>query len=237
MSLQDIFGNQLTFFILIGLALFIGRIPLVSAPFKWLETFFHEFSHGLACLFTLGKIKRIELNLNGSGTCYFQGGFMPVIAISGYLGAALWGAAIYIAAWTNSVGGSAIMIQALMAVMLFSAIIWGRDPITWFIFAVLIGVFWMPAQLPNLPILTNLMEFFGIFVVLNAIQAPLYLLNGKHVGDGAELAKRTLIPEIFWILLWFLFGCGTLFFLWGLNAPGAADVVIGGLLNLIGFGS
>ena len=233
MSLQEVFGNQLTFFIEVGLALLVGRLPLIRRPFKWLETYFHEISHGIACFITMGRIKRIELNLNGSGMCYFVGGFQPLIAIAGYLGAALWGAAIYLAAWTNSIGGSAIIIQILMGVMVFSAVLWGRDIITWFIFAVLVGVFWMPAQLPDMPILTNLLEFIGIFVVLNAIQAPLYLIDGQHVGDGDALAKMTFIPEIIWIMLWFFFGLATLFFLWGLNDPGTSQLIGSWILSLL----
>lgn len=43
------------FFILLFVAIVIKQLPLVSIPFNWLESYFHEVSHGIAAMLTGGK--------------------------------------------------------------------------------------------------------------------------------------------------------------------------------------
>ena len=58
-------------------------------------------------------------------------------------------------------------------------------------------------------------------MLLNAIRAPLYLIDGQHVGDGAQLADLFLIvPEIIWVALWFAFGLALLAVCLWLTLPG-----------------
>ena len=54
--------------------------------------------------------------------------------------------------------------------------------------------------------------------MLDAIRSPLYLLDGRDLGDGATLASLTLLPEIFWVVLWFAIATGGLYLLWRLSA-------------------
>ena len=49
------------FWLLLLAAIIIHQIPIISVPFKWLESYFHEISHGLAAVATGGRIVRIEL--------------------------------------------------------------------------------------------------------------------------------------------------------------------------------
>lgn len=83
------------FFILLITAILIKQLPLVSIPFNWLESYFHEISHGIAAMVTGGKILRIQLFANGAGLCTTQGGIALVVSFFGYAGATLWGWTIY----------------------------------------------------------------------------------------------------------------------------------------------
>mgnify|MGYP000105363428 FL=1 len=47
------------------------------------------------------------------------------------------------------------------------------------------------------------MQLFGLLILLNSLSSPSYLLDGRHLGDGAALASMTFIPEIVWVLIWF----------------------------------
>ena len=47
------------------------------------------------------------------------------------------------------------------------------------------------------------MQLFGLLILLNSLSSPSYLLDGRHLGDGAALASSTLIPEFVWVFIWF----------------------------------
>ena len=69
-------------------------------------------------------------------------------------------------------------------------------------------------KLKNSVIDQFLMKFIGIYVLLDAVRAPLHLLDGRSIGDGAELAEITFIPEIVWVIFWLSCGLYGLYFLW-----------------------
>ena len=47
------FWQKYHFFILLFVAIFLKQLPLITIPFNWLESYFHEISHGLAALLTV----------------------------------------------------------------------------------------------------------------------------------------------------------------------------------------
>ena len=59
------------------------QIPIISIPFKWLDSYFHEISHGIAALVTGGEIIRIQLFTNGAGLCTTRGGSAFFISFFG----------------------------------------------------------------------------------------------------------------------------------------------------------
>ncbi len=207
------------FFGLIILALVVGITPL-RYPFQWMETYYHEMSHGLACLLTFGRVGRIKLFWNGGGYCTTRGGWRIPILLAGYTGAALWGGYLYIAGWVMMDGGAEKFLQLELVFLTIATVLWVRDPITLAISIIMGIIFYLPLQFPNAWFLTYIVQFIGIYVVLNAIRAPLYLIDGKHEGDGAGLADITFIPEGVWIILWFLFACAVLLFLMIATLPG-----------------
>lgn len=172
----------------------------------WVETYFHELSHGLACLLTFGSVRRIELNLDGSGVCTTQGGWRFFILLAGYAGAVVWGTLIYVAGWSMDAFGVEYLLHGLAILVAVSVFFWARDFITIFVLLCLAGLFIAPTLLHNVEILPQIVEVLGLATVLNALRAPLDLIDGRHVGDGAMLANMTLIPEFIWVLLWLTFG-------------------------------
>ena len=51
--------------------------------------------------------------------------------------------------------------------------------------------------------LLTFMYLFGLLILLNSVSSPYYLLDGRHIGDGATLATMTFIPEMLWVFIWF----------------------------------
>lgn len=211
--------EQIQFFILLTLGMAIAATPL-KYPFLWMETFFHELSHGLTAILTFGWIHRIKLKWNGAGSCTTSGGLRIPILFMGYTGAVLWGAFIYLAGWYLGHEGIVELLYFLIGVLAICTVLWVRDVITLFIVLAMFGVFYIPTTMPEHTSLAWIIQFYGLYVLRSAITAPLALIDGQHVGDGAELSNKTLFfPEGFWILIWFLFGISTLFILWQWSTP------------------
>ena len=187
-------------------------MPLISVPFNWLESYFHELSHGLAALVTGGRVVQIQLFPNGAGLCTTQGGIRFVISLMGYLGATLFG--YFICRLAQGFQAQARWIYPVfIALMTLSLILWVRDVLTAFIIGVLIALFVVKWRFVKSHSLGLWLKFTGIIVLLNSVYSPLYLIDGRHLGDGASLASMTFIPEIIWALLWSASGIFALYLL------------------------
>lgn len=196
------FWKKYYFFILLFAAIIIKQLPLVSIPFNWLESYFHEISHGIAAILTGGSVLRIQLFANGAGLCTTQGGIAFVISFAGYAGATLWGWGIFKLASAHQYFAQVFSILILL-LLVSSIVFWGRDILTWFILGVLAFIFLLTIKLQKIHYLQRLMQLFGLLILLNSLSSPSYLLDGRHLGDGAALASITFIPEFIWVLVWF----------------------------------
>ena len=126
-------------------AFLLTRLPYISIPFKWLESYFHELSHGIATILTGGMVSHIQLFPNGAGFCFSQGGSSIVIAYAGYLGAALWGYVIFLLATKKSIIRFTLSLLGLTVAS--SLVFWARDILTIAILLVLAIVFLLPLKL------------------------------------------------------------------------------------------
>jgi hypothetical protein len=203
--------HQFTLFV-IG-AFILSMVPVVHWPFSWLETYFHEISHGLAAVLSGGSIERIVLHFNGSGLCYTLGGWRPIVAFAGYVGAVAWGAIIYLGARASGFASRWLGI-IMLSLILISGILYARDIITILIMLIIGGTLYVSCRYITGTIFPRFMEFAGIYVMVSAARAPLNLIDGRHYGDGATLANITWLPEIFWVLLWSGIAIGAVVLLW-----------------------
>ena len=206
-------NSLLGFFSLIALAFIVSYIRFANLPFSWMQTYFHEISHGLAAIFTGGSVKSIELNLMGSGLCTTQGGIRFIVAFSGYLGAVLWGALIYTMVDNMSKKSAVSIARTMIGMILLSALFWGRDLITLLIMAMMILPFVAILKTRSQFLVKYFLQFLGLYVLLDSITSPLHLIDGRRYGDGNTLSKLTGIPEIIWIAVWLCIGLGTLYML------------------------
>lgn len=207
------FFKKYHFFILLLCAVIIKQLPIVSIPFNWLESYFHEISHGIAALLTGGNVVRIQLFANGAGLCTTQGGVNFIITFAGYAGATLWGWGIYKLSSTHQKTAQGFS-MFLFFLLVCSIVLWGRDVLTWFILGVLAALFLFTIKLQKIHYLQRLMQLFGLLILLNSLASPSYLLDGRHLGDGAALATMTFIPEIIWVFIWFSIAVLALFSLY-----------------------
>lgn len=218
-------NSFLTFFGLIVTAFFLSYIPLANLPFSWMQTYFHEISHGIAAILTGGSVMSIELHLLGSGLCTTVGGGRFIVVFSGYFGAALWGAFIYTMV-DNVSKKRAVSIAGIMIGMIaLSALFWGRDLITLLIMGMMIVPFVMILKTRSQFLVKYFLQFLGIYILLDSIKAPLHLIDGRSYGDGDTLSKLTGIPEIIWVFVWLCIGLGALNILWKQHMKRAPDII------------
>lgn len=200
------------FFIELFVAFIVTRLPLIQIPFKWLESYFHELSHGLATLMTGGSVSHIQLFPNGAGLCFSQGGWPVIIGFSGYFGAALWGFLLFMLATSSR--GIRASYALLGAGVLLTIALWGRDLLTIVILLVLAGLFLLPLKLNGKPFFNMGLRIMALMIMLNALASPTYLLGIGGRGDAAMLASQTWIPGWIWVAIWLLFSGWMLFLSW-----------------------
>ncbi len=183
-------------------ALLLSYIPVLHWPFAWLQTYYHEISHGLAAIAGGGEISRIVIRLDGSGVCYTRGGIHTLTLVMGYLGSVFWGGVIFFSTRIRSRRAfrSLLLFTCLLLVMTLT--LWSEDLVTAAIIAVLIGLIFLQWRMESTTLAKRVFQFLGVYVLIDAIKAPLYLIDGHHRGDGAMLSEITGLPEIFWVLGW-----------------------------------
>lgn len=200
------------FFLELLVAFLVTKLPFVSVPFKWLESYFHELSHGLATLFTGGAVSHIQLFPNGAGLCFSQGGWSLAIGFAGYFGAALWGYLIFtFATWPKGIRFS---FGLLGAGVILTTLLWARDLLTISILVSLALLFLMPLKLNLNRYLATSLRIMGLMVILNALASPTVLFGLEGQGDANMLAQQSWIPAWFWVLVWLATSAFMLFLCW-----------------------
>ncbi|NMH64153.1 M50 family metallopeptidase [Shewanella salipaludis] len=193
-------------------ALLLTRLPYLGVPFKWLESFFHELSHGLATLLSGGIVSHIQLFPNGAGFCFSQGGAPLLIGFAGYFGAACWGYLIFIlATWPRGIRAS---FAFLGGAVLLSLLLWGRDLLTIGILLTLAGLLLLPLRLNHQPALLSGLRIAALMIMLNALASPAVLFGLSGQGDAVMLAQNSWLPAWFWVLSWLSCSAGFLYLAW-----------------------
>ena len=209
--------QKLIFITLVLCAIGLHYVPILHLPFEWLETYFHEISHGLMAIMTGGRIDHIELSFDGSGLCYSAGGIRWLVTFSGYAGAVLWGYLLYISSTSLSARFSYILSWGIAILIGISALLWVRDLTSLMIISLVIGLFILSAKLRDFTLSQQILQLSAIYVMLSATRAPLFLLHAsvdKNAGDGARLAQYTGLPELIWVLIWLGLAVTGLFMAW-----------------------
>ena len=206
--------HKITFISVLLLAYLLSWIPWIKIPFTWIETFFHEFSHGIAGVLTGGRVVQLVLEWTGSGRCYVEGGWVGVVAFAGYSGASISGVLIYLIATGASPKFSHSIAAILAITVLLVMVLWVRDASSLLICLVISSIFWSAMKFAGVLPVNIFLQFIAMSVLLNASEAPLALLRGQQLGDSAVLAKVTGIAEFYWILAWLFIAILGIVFLW-----------------------
>jgi hypothetical protein len=176
-------------------------------PFKLIAVMVHETGHALASLLVGGSVDQVTLALDQSGRCL---SLLPnsvlariVVFSSGYVGAAVAGAALLIA--TFRFGGRRWVLVAACAWFSFMGLVYAGDLFTRIFCAVMALALVLCARfLPDGAIAT-LNLFLAAFTALYAaadLRDDLWNGDVRPFSDAGLLAGATGVPALFWALLW-----------------------------------
>jgi hypothetical protein len=215
-------GRRAAFLGFVALAIALGTVPWISVPLGWYETLFHETSHGIAAVATGGRMSRLVLRGDGSGTMWTAGGIRAVVLFCGYLGAVAWGGALYVGGSSLSRTGASRLCLAIAAIAAAEVAFLARDAATIGILAVLavppalVSRPWSAAAAPSF------LRLVGAACIVSGMRAPTFVLAaGAGDSDAKFLRDMTAVPMHAWVGAWL--ACGALATLAVWRAEARAD--------------
>lgn len=182
-------------------------VPVVGwalLPVTYLNTHIHELCHALSAVATGGQVARIEVFANGGGVTPVSGGWMPVVAMAGYVGSTIVGAIVTVLGRSDR--GARLVLRFLSMALLVSLALWVRSD--WL--GIVAGAFWV-AGLWGLTMLSgpNLLfaaQFIGVQLILASFQSLLVLLHVSQLGighsDAVLMSQAAGLPPIVWASVW-----------------------------------
>ena len=189
-------------------------LTAITYPVRLFVTFVHEAGHALAALLTGGQVQSFTVSPDGSGYAITAGGSESLILPAGYLGAALFGALLFL---LSSRAPSLTRALSLLLGIGFIAltVLFARPDASGNITVLLVGVGygaalvilgWAAPQGINVFLLNTL----AILTGLNAVFDLAYLVTNSDIGnagvvnDAAAFSQKVapLLPPSVVALLW-----------------------------------
>jgi hypothetical protein len=112
-----------------------------------------------------------------------------------------------------------LLLAGIAGLQMVAIVFWAQGMSTYIILGLMLGLSVFAYKFSSSVILQGLLQFTGIYVVLDAIRSPLALIDGRSIGDGATLAKLTFVPEIVWIAIWFVLASACLYLMFIASSP------------------
>lgn len=188
----------------IAIASFFLWDTFVIYPIKLFVVMWHEISHGLAAIFTGGRVHAIEFSLQLGGKCLTEDGIPFIVASSGYLGSLLIGASLFITSydakaskWTCT--GLAILLLLLAANFVTS--LFGGVVTILFAALLIVSPRFFPLKVHNY--LWRSLGLVSVLYVIIDIKQDI-LVNTYIRNDAHMIAQVTGISATIWGVLWFI---------------------------------
>jgi hypothetical protein len=187
----------------------LPALDFAMVPIRLFVTFVHESGHGLAAIISGGEFRTLTVMADGSGVATTAGGARALILPAGYLGAALFGAGLFIIA--NRVHEVRFVSGGLAGLLVLFTLLFTPFFSTGFLvglgFAAVLGLLaWKASADVNRVVLMALAVLVGLNAVLDLTTLVRY--SGASLGgvrnDAAAFSAEVfpLIPGAVWALCW-----------------------------------
>lgn len=207
-------------------------------PVRLFVTFIHEAGHALAALLTGGQVLGFTVSPNGSGVAVYDGGYQALILPAGYLGAALFGSALFYLASRNPKWTRGLSVLLGLSIIILTVLYAAPDQagnMTANIIGIGFGVGmvalgWLAPGVVNVFLLNTLAILTGLDVVMRLsifVRFP-DAGNGAIMHDATAFASEytPLLPASIIALIWsgiavFMLGAAVYF---GLLKPAGGEI-------------
>jgi hypothetical protein len=188
------------------LAFLLLRIKKIGPFFRGLNTMFHESGHAFFALILTGKLSKVDLHADTSGSCkYVPKGWLRDMLIN--LGGYPFGAAAAVAMfYFLHRGQTDYVFYGMSGWLLLNLLLWVRNRFGWFWIitygAMLGGCYY----LQNDAVTYYFLFFSAALNLMEAVYSSLVILwlsadEPSHSGDAANLRQITYVPAVVWGLL------------------------------------
>lgn len=187
----------------------IPQLSFIVYPLRLFVTFIHEAGHGLTAILTGGRFLGFVVHADTSGVATTQGGAIALILPAGYLGAALFGAALFYLVNTrpHSRTFSVILGAGLVAL----SVLFTQPLSTAFVVGILtglalVGLGWKAGRALNLLVLDVLAIVTGLNAVFDLWNLTRYseAAIGPVLNDASAFSRSVapILPGAVWAFIW-----------------------------------
>ena len=207
----DLFSSSNLFWVFVAgiFSLFLWNIPYISFllyPFKIFVTFVHEASHGIAALITGGHFYKLFIEFDTSGLAYTGGGWRFLVISAGYLGSAIVGGFLFLAAFRK--GWEKIILLVLGSLFLLFTVLFARNFV-----AIISGLVFGAGLIALTKYPNNLISLFiGVLGIQSSFYAFKDILLLFSIDNTVKTDALTMSQEIahgllhpsFFALIWLM---------------------------------
>ncbi len=209
--MEKFFQNHtVIFYILLASSLVICRLPFIGKFFRVVNTLIHESAHAFMALILSGKVHRIDLfsDTSGSALTATKNGFSRfLVSLAGYPSSALFA---YLCFYLIEQKVENYVVYILIGIAVLNLIFYVRNAygIFWLISFIAIAAFVIYTKdamlmygfslLCSFIVLTDAV-ISGINLMVIAIKTP------KTAGDAKNLSEASHLPAVFWAFIMLAF--------------------------------
>ncbi len=193
----------------------IPGISMALYPFKLFVTIIHEACHALATRATGGQVSVIGIFANREGVTMTKDGFMPLIAMAGYVGTSVFGGLLIW--WGRKPANAKLVLHSIGVVILaITAFYVGGG---WFSFlcSLVIGTaLLLVSKKCSVQFCHYFLLMLAVMTTLEGLVSIEELFMISALTDGHSDAKImesiTQVPAVVWSVLWGIISLGILSF-------------------------
>ena len=201
-----VYNRILMFYLLLAVALFLTRIPVIGKYFRCVNTMIHEGGHAFTTLLVSGEVIAVNLFADTSGNTITKAKskFLQfLIAISGYPSSALIGF-IFLLLLSKGYHIYILLVLVSLTLLLMMLSIRNAYGMFWAGTFTLINLLLIYFNNPNWIFIAA--TFFSLIVLVDSVLSSFILLvisikTPKKAGDASNLEKFTGIPAVVWSVL------------------------------------
>lgn len=198
------------FIIFIIIAFILLKMPVIGKYIAVINTLIHEVGHALVAMFTFGKVEKIELFANTSGTAWSSSRFWIGRVLTSLAGYPFASATSYLFLYLIINQKYIYVLGILLIMLVFSFILWVRN---------LYGFFWIITFLvfmngliiyDNATLTYNILLFITTIIFMESISSAfdifkLSFTQPTKAGDATSLWKSIIFaPSPIWGTFFFV---------------------------------